>query len=95
MASPVRAKNHGEPHAAIVGWLLVYKAATPGAGLADNTTVRLDATTNHNRIPYCGLNPKLEGNLIRQLDAGISSVAIGITLSRTSGIYGAFAAQLG
>jgi Uma2 family endonuclease len=43
MASPLRLKAHGEPHAFIMGWLAVYKAATPGVQLADNTTVRLDA----------------------------------------------------
>ncbi len=43
VASPVRATNHGRPHAAIIGWLLVYKAATPGVDIEDNATVRLDA----------------------------------------------------
>lgn len=43
MSSPLRAKNHGEPHAYIMGWLAVYKAATPGVQVLDNATVRLDA----------------------------------------------------
>lgn len=43
MASPLRIKTHGEPHARIMTWLGNYWAATPGVGLADNTTVRLDA----------------------------------------------------
>ncbi|MCG6133830.1 MAG: Uma2 family endonuclease [Nostoc sp. LLA-1] len=43
VASPLRIKSHGEPHAYIMAWLGVYKAATPGVGLADNTTVLLDA----------------------------------------------------
>jgi len=43
VASPLRAKSHGEPHAAIMTWLGVYKAVTPGVAVADNTTVRLDA----------------------------------------------------
>jgi Uma2 family endonuclease len=43
VASPLRIKSHGEPHAYIMGWLGVYKAATPGVGLADNTTVLIDA----------------------------------------------------
>ena len=30
LASPVRMANHGRPHSAIIGWLMVYKAATPG-----------------------------------------------------------------
>lgn len=42
MAAALRYKSHGKPHASIMGWLAFYEAATPGVGLADNTTVRLD-----------------------------------------------------
>ena len=42
VASPVRIKHHGEPHGDIVTWLGLYKVATPGVMLGDNTTVRLD-----------------------------------------------------
>jgi Uma2 family endonuclease len=42
VASPLRYNRHGRPHSAIMGWLAVYVAATPGVELADNTTVRLD-----------------------------------------------------
>lgn len=42
MPSPVHFAKHGEPHAAIIGWLTLYRAATPGVRLADNATVRLD-----------------------------------------------------
>ena len=42
VASPLRIKSHGEPHAYIMTWLGVYKAATPGIGFADNATVRID-----------------------------------------------------
>jgi len=41
VASSVRV-FHGTPHAALVGWLTVYWAATPGVSAADNTTIRLD-----------------------------------------------------
>ncbi|WP_414644126.1 Uma2 family endonuclease [Allocoleopsis sp.] len=43
MASPVRARKHGKPHAAIMMWLGTYWQETPGIELLDNTTVRLDA----------------------------------------------------
>ncbi|MCC5640555.1 Uma2 family endonuclease [Nostoc sp. CHAB 5844] len=43
VASPLRIKSHGEPHAYIMAWLGTYVAATPGVGFADNTTVLLDA----------------------------------------------------
>lgn len=43
MASPLRIKSHGEPHAYIITWLGNYVAVTPKIGLADNATVLLDA----------------------------------------------------
>lgn len=43
IASPLRITQHGEPHASIIGWLMLYKASTPGVQLGDNCTVRLDA----------------------------------------------------
>jgi Uma2 family endonuclease len=43
MGSPVRSEVHAEPHAAIIGWLIVYRAATPGVKVADNGTLRIDA----------------------------------------------------
>ena len=42
MASPLRAKAHGKPHARIMPWLGTYEAATPGVEVLDNPTVRLD-----------------------------------------------------
>lgn len=43
MSSPVRARKHGKPHAAIIAWLSDYWLDTPGIELLDNATVRLDA----------------------------------------------------
>lgn len=43
MASPLRYKNHGQPHFHLITWLGVYQSATLGVGSADNATVRLDA----------------------------------------------------
>lgn len=42
VASPVRAKQHGKPHARIMTWLGTYEAATPRVEALDNTTVLLD-----------------------------------------------------
>lgn len=42
MGAALRYQSHGKPHAAIITWLGTYEAQTPGVGLADNTTVRLD-----------------------------------------------------
>ena len=40
--SPVRYRQHGAPHALLIGWLVQYAAGTPGVGVSDNSTVRLD-----------------------------------------------------
>jgi Uma2 family endonuclease len=42
MPSPVRFDQHGSPHAALIAWLGVYWASTPGVRVGDNSTVRLD-----------------------------------------------------
>jgi Uma2 family endonuclease len=42
MPSPVRFEQHGSPHAALVGWLVVYWASTPGVRAGDNASLRLD-----------------------------------------------------
>lgn len=42
VASPVRVRRHGAPHSDIIGWLVVYRAATPGVHVADNSTLQLD-----------------------------------------------------
>jgi Uma2 family endonuclease len=40
--SPVRHRQHGSPHAHLVGWLGQYAAHTPGVEVGDNSSVRLD-----------------------------------------------------
>lgn len=43
LGSPVRSDVHGGPHADLVGWLVVYRAATPGVRANDNATAIIDA----------------------------------------------------
>jgi Uma2 family endonuclease len=43
MASPVRARKHSKPHAAVMTWLGTYWQGTPNVELLHNPTVRLDA----------------------------------------------------
>lgn len=43
MSSPVRVKNHGEPHSRMMWFLGSYCVATDVVNFADNSTVRLDA----------------------------------------------------
>jgi len=41
-AAALSAEHHGQPHADIITWLGVYRAATPGVVGADNSTTTLD-----------------------------------------------------
>ena len=43
MASLLKFKSHGKPHAHIITWLGYYCAFTAGVELADNATVRIGA----------------------------------------------------
>src|SRR5262249_25698748 len=42
MPSPVSAENHGEQHAMLMLWLMLYRGRTRGVRVFDNTTVQLD-----------------------------------------------------
>jgi len=43
VASPIRIRQHSQPHGHIILWLGTYCAATPGLYFSDNGTVRMDA----------------------------------------------------
>ena len=47
---PVRADLHGEPRAAIAGWLYAYKARNPAVHVPSDTTVYLDADDIHDEV---------------------------------------------
>lgn len=42
LPAALRFRSHGNPHGRLMGWLMVYEAATPGVELGNNPTVRLD-----------------------------------------------------
>ncbi|WP_337884316.1 Uma2 family endonuclease [Fischerella thermalis] len=62
LASPVRARGHGRPHAKIMTWLGTYTAATPGVDLQDNATVRLDADNEPQPDALLRIEPEVGGN---------------------------------
>jgi Uma2 family endonuclease len=61
VASPVRYASHGAPHTHVTTWLGVYCAATPGIGLADNATVRLDPFNEPQPDLLLRLEPEVGG----------------------------------
>jgi Uma2 family endonuclease len=62
VASPVRYTSHGEPHTHIITWLGTYCAATPGVGVADNATVRLDPFNEPQPDVLLRLDPAVGGH---------------------------------
>ena len=56
MASPVRFAQHSRPHIAIVTWLGVYEAATPGVSGGTTPRCAWDSTTSPSRTPCCAWN---------------------------------------
>jgi hypothetical protein len=42
MASPVRFDSHGEQHAEVLHWVMLYRDGTLGVRCGDNATIRLD-----------------------------------------------------
>ena len=62
MPPPVQFDIHGQPHADIMGWLGVYRAATPGVWLADNATVRLEGDNEPQPDALLRIDTVLGGN---------------------------------
>ena len=60
VGSPVRVREHGEPNAHVVGWLVTYCASRPGYRVGDNATVRLDG----------GNEPQPDVMLVKDPEAG-------------------------
>lgn len=61
VASPVRVRNHGRPHAQVMTWLGVYYVATPGVDFADNTTTRLDLDNEPQPDALLRIEPEVGG----------------------------------
>jgi Uma2 family endonuclease len=86
MPSPV-SNNHSGPHFDIIGWLAVYRAATPGVQGGDNGTVRLDLENEPQpdaflRIaPECGGRSRVDDDYVAGppeliVEVSVSSVSI-------------------
>ena len=66
--SPVRYLQHGSPHAQLIGWLIQYAAHTPGVGVADNTSVRLDLDNEPQPDALLLIDPAYGGQSRRSAD---------------------------
>ena len=81
MPSPVSNESHGAPHADLITWLGVYKAATPGVQVSDNATVRLDWDNEPQPdallriVPKCGGQSRDEAGYIANGPEWVGEVA--------------------
>lgn len=62
MASPVRFDAHGEQHAEVLHWVMLYRDGTPGVRCGDNATVRLDVDNEPQPDVCLLIDPSRGGN---------------------------------
>jgi hypothetical protein len=63
MPSPVRLEHHGGPHADFIGWLVFYRAHTPGIRVGDNVSIRLDMSNEPQPDSAMIVEPAFGGNV--------------------------------
>jgi Uma2 family endonuclease len=87
MASPVRCDDHGEPHADAITWLGLYRIATFGVRVGDNSTVRLDFDNRPQPDAYlrilseCGGQSRVEKGYI------VGAVELAVEVAASSASY--------
>ena len=59
--SPVSTDDHASPHFDLIGWLSVYKSATPGTQGGDNGTLRLDLDNEPQPDAFLRILPEFGG----------------------------------
>lgn len=59
--SPVSLEGHAVPHADFIGWLVYYKAHTPGVQAGDNGTLRLDLDNEPQPDAFLRILPEFGG----------------------------------
>ena len=69
MQAAVRYIQHGGPHSDLVTWMGVYRAATPGVEVGDNSTVLLDLDNEPQPDAFLRIAPACGGQS-RTTDAG-------------------------
>jgi Uma2 family endonuclease len=61
--SPVRHRQHGSPHAHLIGWLGHYAAHTLGVEVSDNSSVRLDLDNEPQPDALLFIDPACRGQV--------------------------------
>jgi Uma2 family endonuclease len=99
MGSPVRLNAHGQPHADLLGWLSIYRFATPHVLSGDNSTMRLD-DDNQPQPDACLFVDSAHGGQSRVVDdyvtgapelvAEVSSSTVSYELHQKKEVYAEF-----
>jgi Uma2 family endonuclease len=97
MPSPVRWNQHAGPHADLIGWLVVYRAFTPGVRAGDNGSMRLDLDTEPQPDAVLIIEPACGGRVqisdddfiegAPELVAEVSASTVSIDLNRKFRVY--------
>jgi len=69
MPSPVRAAQHGNPHADLITWMGLYRASTPGVLVSADASIRLDLDNEPQPDALMYIEPA-RGGLARLDDEG-------------------------
>ena len=72
MPAPVNHEFHGGPHTDALGWLIVYRASTPGTDTGDNSTVRIDVDNELQPDAILFVRPNHGGRVAIDADGYIS-----------------------
>lgn len=87
VSSPTHYQKHADPHFNIIGWLAVYRAATPGVKGADNATLRLDLENEAQPDAVLRLEPDIGGHSFVSADdflEGVPELIIEVSASSAS-----------
>jgi Uma2 family endonuclease len=96
MPPPVSHSEHSEPHTDLVGWLVVYKSATPGVSTGDNGSLRLDLNNMPQPdaymliAPECGGQARIEDGYVAggpELVGEVAASSVGLDLGLKLNVY--------
>jgi len=97
MGSPVGFDFHGEQHVELSGWMFLYRIATPGVGVGDNSSFRLDKKNELQPDIAMFVRPEFGGRVQRgkkklmdgapEMIAEIAASSASIDLNRKLKVY--------
>ncbi|MCC7364917.1 MAG: Uma2 family endonuclease [Dehalococcoidia bacterium] len=84
MPSPVKADEHSEPQAFLVGWLFLYAHRHPEVQMGDNGTVRLDNDNNLQPDGFLRLRQHGTSHMVDGYVEGAPELAVEVAASSVS-----------